>query len=60
MAILKLTKHNPNKEIEFELKYLQSLSIQQRFEMMFQKTKEMVRLLKRHGHGKVTQIIKRT
>ncbi len=59
MAILKLKKHNEDKEIEFELDYLASLTTQQRFEMMFTKTKEMSKLLKRNGHRAATKIIKR-
>ena len=58
--ILKLDDHDEDKEIEFELNYLLSLTTQQRFEMMLQKTQEMRNLLKRHEHGKTTQIIKRT
>ena len=38
MAILKLDKHDEDKEIEFELDYLTSLTTSQRFEMMFRKT----------------------
>lgn len=58
-SILKLNRHNPKKEIEFELKYLKSLSIRQRFELMFKKTKEMVDLLKKSGHRRPFEIIKR-
>lgn len=57
--VLKLTKHNPKKEIEFELKYLKSLSIKERFEMMFKKTKEMVSLLEKSGYRKPFEVIKR-
>jgi hypothetical protein len=59
MAILKLDKHNEKKEIEFELDYLASLTTRQRFEMMFRKTREMRRLLKRNEHRKTTKVIKR-
>lgn len=59
MAILKLDKHNEDKEIEFELDYLTSLTTRQRFEMMFRKTREMLRLLKRNEHRKTTEVIKR-
>jgi hypothetical protein len=58
--ILKLHRHNANKEIEFELKYLRSLSTKQRFALMFQKTKEMVNLLNKHGHRRTFEVIKRT
>jgi hypothetical protein len=58
--ILKLKRHNIKKEIEFELKFLKSLSVRQRFELMFKKTKEMVILLKKHGHRRTFEIVKRT
>jgi hypothetical protein len=59
MAILKLDRHNNKKEIEFELDYLTSLTTAERFQMMFQKTKEMLRLLNRNERREVTEIIKR-
>jgi len=59
MGILKLDRHNEDKEIEFELKYLASLTTRQRFQMMFRKTKEMMRLLGRNERRKTTEIIKR-
>jgi hypothetical protein len=60
MAVLKLDRHDENKEIEFELDYLTSLTTRQRFEMMRAKTMEMRRLLgKTHGHRTATEIIKR-
>jgi hypothetical protein len=59
MAILKLDEHNEEKEIEFELDYLTSLTTRQRFQMMFQKREEMLSLLKRNERRKATEIIKR-
>ena len=59
MAILKLDKYDEDKEIEFELDYLTSLTTSQRFEMMFTKTREMLRLLKKDGRRTTTEIIKR-
>ena len=64
MAILKLDKHDEDKEIEFELDYLTSLTTSQRFELMFTKTREMLRLLssatgKKDGRRTTTEIIKR-
>ena len=58
--ILKLTKHNKKKEIEFELDYLGSLTVKERFKMMFKKTKEMLDLLRKNGYRRTSQIIKRT
>ncbi len=60
MAVLKLKKDDEQQEIEFELAYLASLTTQQRFQMMRQKSHEMVLLLRRNEHRKSTQVIKRT
>ena len=60
MAILKLDKPDEAKEIEFELDYLASLTTQQRFELMFRKTQEMLSLRNsRKLRRKTTEIIKR-
>lgn len=59
MAILKLDQHNEEKEIEFELDYLTSLTTSQRFQMMFRETQEMLGLLRRNGYRATTEIIKR-
>ena len=59
MAVLKLTKHDENREIEFELDYLMSLTTKQRFQMMFEKSRRMVSLLRRNGRRRTTKIVKR-
>lgn len=60
MAILKVDRHDEDKEIEFELDYLTSLTTRQRFQMMFTKTREMLSLLKKsNANRKTTKIIKR-
>lgn len=60
MAILKLDRHDEDEEIKFELDYLMSLTTSQRFEMMFRRTKEMLRLLnKPNANRKAAEIIKR-
>ena len=58
--ILKLDDHDEEQEIEFELSYLLSLSVQERFQLMFKKTRELIELLERNGHRRPAQIIKRT
>jgi hypothetical protein len=58
MSMLKLKKHDEKKEIDFELKYLMSLTTRQRFEMMFEKSRQMARLMK-GGRGRKAVIIKR-
>ena len=60
MAILKLGKHDEDKEIAFELDYLASLTTGQRFQMMFRKREEMLGLLKKSNANRTTaKIIKR-
>lgn len=59
-GILKLSRHNSKKEIEFELNYLASLSVRQRFVMVLKKTKEMLDLLEKSGHRRPFEVIKRT
>jgi hypothetical protein len=58
--VLKLDDDNEEQKIEFELSWLLSLSLQERFELMFKKTKELIELLKRNGHRRPAQIVKRT
>jgi len=59
MAVLKLTKHDEKREIEFELDYLRSLTSKQRFEMMFEKSRQMAALLRRNGRRKTPKVVKR-
>lgn len=58
--ILKLKRHNQKKEIDFELRYLKSLSVKKRFELMLKKTQEILGLLEKSGHRRPFEIIKRT
>lgn len=57
--ILKLKRHNRNKEIDFELDYLSSLTKNERFQMMLKKSKEMRGLLEKSGYRRPFEIIKR-
>jgi hypothetical protein len=59
-SIWKLETDDEEKELQLELAYQRSLTIQQRFEMMFNKSREMAEMLQRHGHRKPFEIIKRT
>ena len=54
-----MKSHDEEKEIEFELQYLLSLSIQERFELIERKIREMKNLLYVHGHRKTPEIIRR-
>lgn len=58
--ILKLKRHDEKKEIQFELRFLLSLSTKERFNMMINKSMEARKLLGENGYRRTTQIIKRT
>ena len=58
-GILILRDSNEEIEIEFELRYLSSLSLEQRFSMMQEKTLELKSNLEKNGHRRTSQIIKR-
>jgi hypothetical protein len=58
--ILKLDDHDEEQDIEFELSWLLSLTLQERFQLMFKKSRELIELLERNGHRRPDQIIKRT
>jgi hypothetical protein len=57
--ILKLPNDDPERELEFELDYLLSLTTAERFEMMDRSRREVLRTLIEHGHIKPCEIIKR-
>ena len=58
-SILKLENDDQDRELEFEVEYQLSLTVEQRFRMMFQKSREMAEILVRNGHRKPFEIIKR-
>lgn len=58
-GILVLESPDEEKEIEFELNYLLSLSLSQRISLMQAKSQELKTLLINNGHRKTTPIIKR-
>jgi hypothetical protein len=58
--ILKLTDHDEEKEIQFELDYIFSLSIHERFQLMLNRNRELLDILEKNGHRRSPEIIKRT
>ncbi|GAI84358.1 unnamed protein product [marine sediment metagenome] len=60
MPVLKLEKDDENREIEFELHYLKSLTTKERFLIMQNKSDEMKKMLRKRGYRKSAEIIKRT
>jgi hypothetical protein len=59
MPILKLDHDDESSEIEFELRYLKSLTKRERFLLMMRKSVEMKKLARKRGHRKSPEIIKR-
>ncbi|MBC8180930.1 hypothetical protein H8E88_07385 [candidate division KSB1 bacterium] len=57
--ILKLEEHDEKREIEFELEFLKSLTIQQRFEMLEEKNQFIKSFLYKDDNPKTTTIIRR-
>ncbi len=58
--IWKLDADDEKKEQELELAYQRSLTTQQRFEMMFRRSREMAEMLEQRGYRKPFEIIKRS
>lgn len=58
--VLKVKKNDEEQELAFELAYQRSLTTQQRFELMFRKSREIAEMLHRHGHRKSVEIVKRS
>jgi hypothetical protein len=58
--ILKLAVDDEEKELEFELDYLSSLTFEERLKLMREKSREMLKQMIDHGHRRPFEIIKRT
>ena len=59
MPVLKLEKDDENREIEFELRYLNSLTTRERFLIMEKKSDEIKKMLRKRGYRKSIKIFKR-
>jgi len=59
-TILKLTDSDEEKEIQFELDFLFSLSLHERFQLMLNRNRELLDILDKNGHRRSSEIIKRT
>jgi len=57
--ILALEKDDPERELEFELDFQASLTTQERFEMMFRRSREVAEHMSRDGYPKTPAIVKR-
>ena len=57
--LLKLSSDDEEKELEFELDYLSSLTFEERLKMMREKSREMLKQMIDYGHRRAVEIIKR-
>jgi hypothetical protein len=53
-------EHDDERELDFELDYLATLTVQQRFEMMFRRSREFKEMLERYGPRESAKVVKRT
>jgi len=60
MPILKLKHHDEDRELEFELEYQKTLTVQQRFEMLEERRRFFQQQLLRYEYRKPFEIIKRS
>lgn len=58
--ILVLDHEDEDEEMEFELAFLRSLTTQQRFDLMFQRSREIAESLLRHGYRKSFEVVERS
>lgn len=57
--VFKLKKDNPKLELDFEIKYQLSLTVEERFEMVLKRSEEIKEMLLANGHRKPFEVIKR-
>lgn len=57
--ILKLSADDEEKELDFELNYLSSLTFEERLKLMREKSQEMLRQMVDRGYRKPFEIVKR-
>jgi hypothetical protein len=59
MARLIVEGHDPEREFQFDLAYLMSLTTAERYQWMFARSGEAMERMIRNGHLPATEIIKR-
>ena len=60
MPVLKLDSDQESQEIDFELQYQQSLTLDERIAMLEERKTHFLKQLIDHGHRKPVEIIKRS
>ena len=53
------TEQDEERELEFELAFFRGLTTEQRFDLMFERSRQMAESLRAHGHGEAPSILKR-
>lgn len=59
-GILILAEDDADAELAFELAYLRSLTVQERFTLMFRRSREIAEVLIRNGHREPAAIFERS
>jgi hypothetical protein len=59
IKVFKVEVDDPVAELKYELDFMATLTIQQRYDMMLQRSNEIKEMLIKNGHRKPTEIIKR-
>lgn len=57
--ILKYKTDDEDRELDFEIDYQLSLTVEERFKMMFQRSQEIARMLIENGYREPFKIVKR-
>ncbi|HKB70442.1 MAG TPA: hypothetical protein VKH46_06320 [Thermoanaerobaculia bacterium] len=56
---LSAEEQDEDRELHFDLDFLASLTTQQRFDLMFERSREMAEMLRANGHSEASSIVKR-
>lgn len=59
MPILILDAHDPERELEFEIEHMLSLTSAERYQWMFARSREAVERMIRNGYLQTPQVVKR-
>ena len=60
MVVLKLENHDEEREIEFELAYQKTLTVQQRIDMLEERRKFFQQQILKYGYRRPTEVVKRS
>jgi len=60
MPILKLRENDEERELDFEIDYMASLSCEERLRMMLEESERILRALVTNGQRAPTEIVKRS